>query len=185
MRRFLMVLGSYCMGFASLLILFGIVNLNSAPSPSAYRSSHPPLSTGESIFAMVTVYLIALVLGMALSAPYAIDPPDTRVDFGCLVPIVFLPVIWAFKLIDLIGFLQLKLYWWLLSLLWNRVRPLSWQQPPPQQVHAPQVHLPQQTGPVGPSWQNDPTGRYMQRYWNGHAWTEHVANAGVVMTDPL
>ncbi|MEV4417018.1 DUF2510 domain-containing protein [Catellatospora sp. NPDC049609] len=186
MRRFLMVLGSYCLGFASILVVFGIVYLNRDASPVAYRSSVPPLSTGESIIAMFAVYLIALVLGMALSAPYAIDPPDTQIVFGWLVPIVFVPVIWAFKLVDLIGYLQLKFCWWLLSLLWHRVRPLARQQPSPPAPYGPGPYsVPQQAGPVGPSWQRDPSGRYPQRYWNGQAWTEHVANAGVVMNDPL
>jgi hypothetical protein len=34
------------------------------------------------------------------------------------------------------------------------------------------------------SWQLDPTGRHQHRYWDGTAWTEHVADAGVAATDP-
>jgi hypothetical protein len=34
------------------------------------------------------------------------------------------------------------------------------------------------------SWQPDPTGRHQHRYWDGTAWTEHVADAGVAATDP-
>jgi hypothetical protein len=32
-------------------------------------------------------------------------------------------------------------------------------------------------------WATDPTGRHEYRYWNGSAWTEHVANGGRLGTD--
>jgi len=35
------------------------------------------------------------------------------------------------------------------------------------------------------AWHPDPTGRHQFRYWDGAAWTEHVANDGVTGTDPL
>lgn len=34
-------------------------------------------------------------------------------------------------------------------------------------------------------WYNDPYGRFQQRYWNGAAWTEHVATNGVQQVDPM
>lgn len=34
-------------------------------------------------------------------------------------------------------------------------------------------------------WYNDPYGRFQQRYWNGAAWTEHVATNGVQQIDPM
>ncbi len=34
-------------------------------------------------------------------------------------------------------------------------------------------------------WYNDPYGRFQQRYWDGSAWTEHVATNGVQQVDPL
>lgn len=34
------------------------------------------------------------------------------------------------------------------------------------------------------SWQTDPTGRHDHRYWDGTAWTENVADAGVASIDP-
>ena len=33
------------------------------------------------------------------------------------------------------------------------------------------------------AWEADPYGRHQHRYWNGIAWTEHVANSGVGGTD--
>ncbi|MFM8644855.1 MAG: DUF2510 domain-containing protein [Actinomycetota bacterium] len=34
------------------------------------------------------------------------------------------------------------------------------------------------------AWYKDPSGRYEMRYWNGTAWTEHVARGGQQFTDP-
>lgn len=36
-----------------------------------------------------------------------------------------------------------------------------------------------------PGWHPDPTGRHESRYWNGTAWTDHVADGGVTFSDPL
>ena len=35
------------------------------------------------------------------------------------------------------------------------------------------------------NWYPDPTGRHQVRYWDGTAWTDHVANNGVSSTDPV
>src|SRR6187402_2542067 len=34
-------------------------------------------------------------------------------------------------------------------------------------------------------WYDDPTGRYQQRYFDGSAWTEHVATRGSAGVDPI
>ena len=34
-------------------------------------------------------------------------------------------------------------------------------------------------------WYPDPSKRYEMRYWNGTAWTEHVATGGKQSTDPV
>jgi hypothetical protein len=42
--------------------------------------------------------------------------------------------------------------------------------------------------PVGsspPAWHPDPTGRFDHRYWDGRAWTDHVARDGVAQSDPV
>jgi Protein of unknown function (DUF2510) len=36
-----------------------------------------------------------------------------------------------------------------------------------------------------PAWHPDPTGRHEHRYWDGHAWSEHVSDGGVRATDPI
>jgi uncharacterized membrane protein YeaQ/YmgE (transglycosylase-associated protein family) len=38
---------------------------------------------------------------------------------------------------------------------------------------------------VGAGWHHDPTGRHQWRWWDGNAWTEHVASGGVASTDPI
>jgi hypothetical protein len=39
------------------------------------------------------------------------------------------------------------------------------------------------TPAVPANWYPDPSKRYELRYWNGTAWTEHVATGGVQSTD--
>jgi hypothetical protein len=41
---------------------------------------------------------------------------------------------------------------------------------------------PASTTPAG--WYPDPSGRFEMRYWDGNAWTEHVARQGQQYTDP-
>jgi Protein of unknown function (DUF2510) len=36
-----------------------------------------------------------------------------------------------------------------------------------------------------PGWQADPAGRHQFRYWDGSQWTDHVADQGVLSTEPL
>lgn len=36
-----------------------------------------------------------------------------------------------------------------------------------------------------PGWLPDPTGRHEHRYWNGHGWSRHVADAGRRSTDDM
>lgn len=41
-----------------------------------------------------------------------------------------------------------------------------------------------QGGAGGAGWQPDPDGRHEYRYWDGSAWTDQVADGGVVSSDP-
>jgi hypothetical protein len=43
---------------------------------------------------------------------------------------------------------------------------------------------PAPTPQVPPGWYADPSGRFELRYWDGSAWTEHVARQGQQFTDP-
>jgi hypothetical protein len=38
---------------------------------------------------------------------------------------------------------------------------------------------------VPADWHKDPSGRFELRYWNGTAWTEHVATGGKQSIDPV
>ena len=51
--------------------------------------------------------------------------------------------------------------------------------PPGEQAPAPQ------SPPAPRSWLPDPSGRHELRYWDGTKFTEHVADAGKISTDPL
>lgn len=53
----------------------------------------------------------------------------------------------------------------------------------------PQPAVPASTAAAGAptvpaNWYPDPSKRYELRYWNGSAWTEHVATGGVQSVDP-
>lgn len=39
--------------------------------------------------------------------------------------------------------------------------------------------------PAAAAWHPDPTGRHQLRYWDGTAWTAHVADHGTQSTDPV
>jgi hypothetical protein len=40
--------------------------------------------------------------------------------------------------------------------------------------------------PASPGeWRSDPSGRHQHRYWDGAAWTEHVADDGAAGVDPV
>ena len=41
------------------------------------------------------------------------------------------------------------------------------------------------TPAVPADWHKDPSGRFELRYWNGTAWTEHVATGGKQSIDPI
>lgn len=51
----------------------------------------------------------------------------------------------------------------------------------------PPAAAPPVAAPVGApgGWHPDPSGRHQQRYYDGTAWTEHVADGGVQGTDPI
>lgn len=70
----------------------------------------------------------------------------------------------------------------------SQPQPAAQPEPEPAPAPAPQPEpAPVQTPatPAVPSgWYADPSGRFELRYWDGNAWTEHVARAGQQFTDP-
>jgi hypothetical protein len=47
----------------------------------------------------------------------------------------------------------------------------------------PLPHLPNHHSPA--QWAADPTERHQWRWWDGHRWTDHVADDGEAAVDPL
>lgn len=62
------------------------------------------------------------------------------------------------------------------------VEPMPMADSEPAAEPATQVVQQVNTTPAG--WYPDPSGRFELRYWNGTAWTEHVARGGQQYTDP-
>jgi hypothetical protein len=53
-----------------------------------------------------------------------------------------------------------------------------------ERVSEPATQVVQQVSTTPAGWYPDPSGRFELRYWNGTAWTEHVARGGQQYTDP-
>jgi hypothetical protein len=52
-------------------------------------------------------------------------------------------------------------------------------------AQTPVAQTPATSTPATPAgWYHDPSGRFELRYWDGTAWTEHVARGGQQYTDP-
>lgn len=65
-----------------------------------------------------------------------------------------------------------------------RLSPIQPQQQEPLQQQPVQQQQPVASGPPA-GWHPDPTGQFEQRYWDGMAWTEHVAHQGRQGVSPL
>jgi hypothetical protein len=46
-------------------------------------------------------------------------------------------------------------------------------------------HPARTSSPSPAAWYPDPSGRHANRFWDGRAWTSHVADDGRVAVDPL
>jgi hypothetical protein len=56
--------------------------------------------------------------------------------------------------------------------------------PAPEPTPAPPAPAPAAAPSIPAGWYPDPAVRFELRYWDGAAWTEHVARAGQMYTDP-
>lgn len=197
MRRFLLFLGSFPLGgFVFVLVLNLLLSaavptsvtdteLSVDTSTDVGTSSSP--STSTLIASGVLIFLILLAFGMALSAPFFMDPPERIGIWSFSAPIFVWLFILIIRLMSGIGLMILWGCWSLVFLVWkprsrfaNQAQPVYRPQPHPVMPHQqPQIVV------APPSWQNDPTGRYMKRYWNGTGWTHHVANGQQTDVDPV
>ncbi|MFG1607784.1 hypothetical protein [Actinoplanes sp. NPDC049265] len=228
MRKFLLWSATMCVGGATLMAAMA-------------------MSTGDSgaFLAGVLVWLVALGIGLVLSAPAFLDPPDSPGGLWSFrVPVAVWLFLMLVKLTSWIGFYILLGAWSLIFRIRNQhgaARP-TFAGPPPAPAHPPAqaAHSPaypahpsaypaqpsadparspgypiqpsgyparspghpiqpsgypayagpspaRAGGPVLPqaSWQNDPTGRYQRRWWDGHRWTDRVTTGGYQAVDPL
>ena len=169
MRRALLWMATMCVGGATFLLAVAAMAGD----------------TGATLGA-IAFWLLALAMGLALSAPAFLAPPE---DGGGLW-VFRLPLpLWLFlimiKLMSWTGFYVLLGCWTVIFKLKNShssgtLPSFHGRQPQPAQPYAPQR-------PVLPpaSWQRDPSGRYPHRFWDGNRWTDHVANGNVRAVDPL
>jgi hypothetical protein len=134
---------------------------------------------GNVLISAAISWLVALFIGMALSAPYYLAPPGTSMGWSLSLPIVFWIILFAFIVVGWAGRLVLSGAWALIGLLW---RPAA---PGPTGVPGSGVAPAVNGGPAGASWLRDPTGRHLRRYWDGQAWTPHVADGAATAIDPL
>jgi hypothetical protein len=173
MKRFLLFLGSFGLGLATLVLAFGLVAASEASGGEA----------ANIVFGAILFFIVALIFGIALSAPYALSPPEDGRSWWISLPIVLALALLLVRAIAFVGYVVLLGFWKLVFLFWRREdrRQADHQLGQP----APYAQAYVSGGPVPPSWQRDPTGRFMQRYWDGRAWTSHVANGGNVGVDPI
>jgi hypothetical protein len=172
MRRFLLFLGSLGVGLFSVLFIPVIL------------FSGDFTTTAEAVLG----WLAVLLVGVALSTPFFVDPPAVIKVWNRPLPLPLAIALIVVRVLSWIGLMILRGIWWVIYRFWD-----------PRPVHPPAPAIPQQipfagttpvlaqqpTGAVPASWQTDPTGRNLQRYWDGQKWTEHVANSGVMAIDPI
>jgi Protein of unknown function (DUF2510) len=185
MRRFLLFLGSLGVGMAGLILLSTFV------LPGSAGAGLPSDAHNQAIAGGVIVFVIALAVGLLLSAPFVLRPPDTNGFWSITLPIYLALMLLLIRLIAFAGYLVLCAIWWMVFRIFPRPAPPVFQTYPPRPVGYPgpvpaYPQVPAGPGQIAPaSWQRDPTGRYPMRYWNGTEWTDRVANGSMVTTDAI
>jgi hypothetical protein len=172
MRKLLLWMATMCVGGATLMI--GMLMLT---------------GDGSVFFAGVVLWLLALAIGLALSAPAFLDPPD---DGGGVwsfrVPLPLWLFLTLMKLTSWVGFMVLLGSWMLIFQFWNSRnsgRRPQFSGAAGAQPSNPQQYVPQQPSLPPASWQSDPTGRFLRRYWDGTRWTDQVTTGTAFAVDPL
>ncbi|WP_433796778.1 DUF2510 domain-containing protein [Actinoplanes sp. CA-252034] len=184
MRKFLLWVATMWVGSVSLIFGFSLFS-----------------GDGGAFLAGLLVWIVGLAFGVALSAPAFMDPPDDGAVWWFRLPLVLWLFLMVMKAISWVGFYVLLGTWTGIFHFWNSRntgrRPTFSGGPQttqvPRQQYAAHVpasgpapgQVPQQRGMPPASWQHDPTGRYMSRYWDGTRWTDQVANGNVQAVDPF
>ncbi len=114
------------------------------------------------------VYTVLFVLGALISLPALLTVHHTTVSlawFACDT---------AMRAVAIVLLFGRPATAWFAAYRPPRPEPAGRQQTPRPQYQA-----------VPAAWHPDPTGRHTHRYWDGTAWTPHVADDGRVALDPL
>ncbi len=194
MSRFLLFIGSFMVGSFTLVIPFAfLVNASASDTQVGAPADRP---SSAPVGALIVTWLFVLVVGLVLSAPFFINPPDHIGIWSFKLPIVLWLFLALVRLTSWVGLMILWGVWKLIYLMWDpRVsqqsqgqpyQPGSGQPPYPSQPPPPPIPgqpLPGQVLPA--SWQRDPSGRHSMRYWDGSTWTPHVADGAAVALDPI
>lgn len=188
MRSFLLWCASMVVGSATILAAVVVLEGGTAALGSA-----------------AVLWLFALVVGVLLSAPYVLAPPNSSFGWSVSLPVGLWLVLLVIRLISGTGTLVLRVVWFLIALAIRRPVnqptgktasvPPSGQAAPAGPVpgspvasthrYPPPVSLTGSLAAPPASWQSDPTGRFQQRYWDGRSWTANVANGSVFAVDPI
>ena len=165
MRRFLLFVGSMVVGATTIV---SVLMLATDP--------------GGMIAVVMVQWPLALAFGMVASAPFFLAPPDTIGVYTVTLPIPFALALLGIRAVAWVGRMVLTGAW---SLAFLVRRPAAGPPSPATPSAGPVGVGPlAATGPA-PSWQPDPTGRFLQRFWDGTQWTAHVANGPHTAIDPF
>ena len=191
MRRFLLFIGSFMVGSFTLFIGFALIANASGSDPQVSTSADTTQTGSVPVGPLIVAWLLVLLFGLALSAPFFMNPPDHIGIWSFSLPIFLWLFLIVIRLMSWVGLMILWGVWKLIYLVWD---PRGRQQPQTQPYQPGYGQPPFTPPPLPPtipgqpmpaSWQRDPSGRHSMRYWDGSTWTPHVADGSAVALDPI
>ncbi|HET6480295.1 MAG TPA: hypothetical protein VFG35_09700 [Actinoplanes sp.] len=205
MKRFLLRIGTLWVGMVTIIVVLTTL-IAAGADESQYGTEAPGVGA---FFGGVFLWLVSLGVGLALSAPAFLDPPeDNGGMWAFIVPLPLWMFLMVLKLASWIGFSILLGAWLLIFKVWHNHQSKSLPTfgaaptgaagsyasgPGGGSYGAGSYGNPFATGApaapggssIPPSWQTDPTGRFGYRWWDGASWTDRVANGSNQIVDPL
>ena len=159
MRRLLLTIASFVVGLMTVCLIFAAFTMG-----------------WQSLFGFLILWAAALLVGIVLSAPFFLRPPEDQLETYWSLPLTFWIVAQAVKVINWVGWTVLRGSWYVLHLAL----------PGGGRVDADLAPVPlPATAATSASWLPDPTRRFQLRYWDGNQWTDHVSSNGVQSTDTV
>jgi hypothetical protein len=107
MRGILLSLASFVVGSATMMAVVGVGSAGAG---------------FEIVLAAGVVWSFALVIGILLSAPFFLNPPDFVAGWSMTLPLPLWVVVGVFKLISWVGLMILRVAWAVIGLAVNGVR---------------------------------------------------------------